>query len=230
MVSLQQGASRLLARIGQQPSLELRLHKQEACTNERERLENFIRDRFDEHYGARIRHFMPCLLGLDDDQGQLRAAVGVRNAAQGVLFLERYLDQQIEEVIALRTGRTISRHEIVEVGNLGALEAGHARLLIIAMTHFLVSQGFCWVTFTGTTSLLNSFQRLGLAPVSLGAADPARMGEALADWGSYYATRPQVMAGDILGGHARLEAHGIYRRLGLQAFYPELEVADVACG
>ncbi len=230
-MELFQGApATLLAKIGQQSSLTLSLIKQDACTNARERLEFFIRERFAEHYGAHIQHFMPCLLGLDDEQETLRAAVGVRNAAQGVLFLERYLDVPIEEAIAQRSGRSIARDEIVEVGNLGALEAGHARLLIIAMTHFLVSQGFRWVTFTGTLSLLNSFQRLGLSPISLGLADPQRMGADLADWGSYYATKPQVMVGDIWGGHTRLEAHGLYRRLGLEAFYPTLEVSDVACG
>lgn len=219
-----------LASIGQQSSLTLHLLKQQACTNARNRLENFIHARFAEHYGANIQHFMPCLLGLDDGDGALRAAVGIRSADQGPLFLERYLDAPVEEEIARRCGRSVARGQIVEVGNLAALEAGHARLLIIAMTHFLVSQGFAWVTFTGTVSLLNSFQRLGLTPVSLAPADPQRMGAELGDWGSYYATRPQVMAGDIGAGHQRLQAHGIYRRLGLQPFYPEQEVHRVACG
>ena len=58
-----------------------------------------------------------------------------------------------------------------------------------------------------------------------------RMGDELADWGSYYATGPQVMVGDILAGHRRLQALGVYRRLGYQARH-ELheELAHVACG
>ncbi len=218
-----------LARIGREPSLTLHLVKQHPCTKHREQVENFIRARFSEHYGARIQHFMPCLLALVDAANTLQGAVGLRSAASGSLFLERYLDRPIEEEIALRNGRVLNRNEIVEVGNLGALGTGHARLLIVAVTDFLVAQGFRWVTFTGTPTLLNSFQRLGLSPLSLGEANPARLGEEVGDWGSYYDSRPQVMAGDIMGGHQRLLSSGLYHRLGLEALYTEEGMQHVAC-
>lgn len=221
---------RLLARIGHDPAQALQLVKHSPLSRGRAALEAFIRARFAEHYGARIRHFMPCLLGLEDAAGQPQAAVGLRSAVSGPLFLERYLERPIEVQIARANGVAPPREQIVEVGNLGALGAGHGRLLIVALTDLLVAQGFSWVAFTGTPGVLNSFQRLGLSPLALGEADPACMGDELADWGSYYTSRPQVMAGHILGGHRRLLALGLYRRLGHRALYAAAEVPHVACG
>ena len=54
------------------------------------------------------------------------------------------------------------------------------------------------------------------------------MGEELADWGSYYACRPQLMAGEILPGHQRLLQLGIYARLGYQPRFTG-EVPHAAC-
>lgn len=219
-----------LARIGHDPALWLYLLKQHPCTKRRSELEDFITVRFAERYGARIQHFMPCLLGLEDAGGQLQAAVGIRGADAGGLFLERYLARPIEQEITSSNGRYLLRREIVEVGNLAAVGAGHARWLIVALTDVLVALGFRWVTFTGTSTLVNSFQRLGLSPFSLGLADPACMGDELGDWGSYYATAPQVMVGDVYTGHQRLQAMGVYRRLGYQPLYAVEELADVCCG
>lgn len=232
MAPLRDGCDEFLATIGCDERLALYMAMQEPCTKRRKQLETFIEQRFAEHYAARVRHFMPCLLGLHADDGTLQAALGVRCARQGALFLERYLDEPVEQRIAALSGGALpARGQIAEVGNLAALGAGHARLLIVALTELLAVAGFRWVAFTGTPLLLNSFHRLGLSPLHLGAADPQRMGDELADWGSYYATGPQVMVGDILAGHRRLQALGVYRRLGYQARH-ELheELAHVACG
>lgn len=219
---------RPVARIGRDEPYELHLASPDSTR--RVALERFIRQRFERQHGARIRHFMPCLFGLENPAGQLLGAVGVRSAGSGPLFLERYLDTPIQSAIGTRLGRTEpERGEVVEVGNLAADSPGAARLLIVALTDLLVALGFRWVAFTGTPPLLNSFQRLGLAPITLGEADPARMGEELTDWGSYYDSRPLVMAGDIQGGHQRLLQLGAYPRLGHQAFYALEEMPDVVC-
>lgn len=232
MAPLQAGLDDFLATIGASSELALHLAMQEPCTKRRKQLENFIGSRFAEQYGARVRHFMPCLLGLYDGAQQLQAALGVRCGQQGALFLEHYLDVPVEQCIAeLAGGAQPARGRIAEVGNLAAIGAGHARLLIVALTDLLASAGFRWVAFTGTPLLLNSFQRLGLNLLHLGAADGRRLGDELADWGSYYATQPQVMVGDVLAAHQRLQALGIYRRLGYQARHAlDGEFAHVACG
>lgn len=175
--------------------------------------EAFIRDRFLARYGARVRHFMPTLLQLETAAGIVQGAVGIRAAGSETLFLERYLDRSVEAEIAGRFAIHPPRQRIVEVGNLAARGAGYARLLIVSLTELLLADGFEWVVFTGTPEVLNSFRRLGLVPLPLAPAAPSRMGDELADWGTYYATHPQVTAGDIRGGHARLVAGGMYRRL-----------------
>ncbi|WP_296230341.1 thermostable hemolysin [uncultured Pseudomonas sp.] len=219
---------RPVARIGRGDSYEL--HLASPGSARRVALEQFVCQRFELQHGARIRHFMPCLFGLENQAGQLLGAVGVRSGNSGPLFLERYLDEPIQSAIGARLGNSVpGRGELVEVGNLAADSPGAARLLIVALTDLLVALGFRWVTFTGTPTLLNSFQRLGLTPIALGEADPARMGDELADWGSYYDNRPLVMAGDIHGGHQRLLQLGAYPRLGHQPLYALEDMPDVVC-
>ena len=219
---------RPVARIGRGDSYEL--HLASPGSARRVALEQFVCQRFELQHGARIRHFMPCLFGLENQAGQLLGAVGVRSGNSGPLFLERYLDEPIQSALGARLGNSVpGRGELVEVGNLAADSPGAARLLIVALTDLLVALGFRWVTFTGTPTLLNSFQRLGLTPIALGEADPARMGDELADWGSYYDNRPLVMAGDIHGGHQRLLQLGAYPRLGHQPLYALEDMPDVVC-
>ena len=110
-----------LAQIGHDPALSLYLLRQYQCTKRRNEIENFIRVRFAERYGAKIEHFMPCLLGLENAAGQLQAAVGIRGADAGELFLERYLKRPIEQEITAGNGRYLLRSAIVEVGNLAAV-------------------------------------------------------------------------------------------------------------
>lgn len=212
-----------LARIGrEQPAA---LHLARAGQPRRAALEAFIGERFARHHGARISHFLPCLLGLEKDDGSLIGAVGLRPAGDTPLFLEAYLDRPVEQCI---DAAPLDRTRIVEVGNLAADSPGAARLLIVALTDLLASVGFEWVVFTATRELHNSFQRLGLQPRQLAAADPARLGAEGAAWGSYYQHAPTVMAGHVLAGHQRLLQLGLYPRLGHQPLYAG-GLPDVAC-
>ena len=61
----------VLARIGREPLLTLQLAQADAGER-RTALEDFIRQRFAEHYQAQVRHFMPCLLGLHGDNGEVQ--------------------------------------------------------------------------------------------------------------------------------------------------------------
>ena len=64
METLWKQQTEALARIGRDPALTLHLVKQNSGHDCRSATENFIRERFFEHYGAHIQHFMPCLLAL----------------------------------------------------------------------------------------------------------------------------------------------------------------------
>lgn len=177
--------------------------------------ETFIQQRFRKAHGADIRHFMPELFGMSDALGALHAVVGVRLASAGPLFLEGYLDEAIDPLISAAANQAIDRSVIVEVGNLAASSTGSARLSIIAMTYLLAMGGLEWVAFTGNLGLVNSFHRLGLKPVTLCAADPARLGEDRHAWGSYYESKPWVHVGNIRAGFAHLSNIGLFGRLGL---------------
>lgn len=188
-------------------------------------VQDFIRDRFAVHYQANVRHFMPCLFGLEADDGSLHGAVGCRSAAVQPLFLERYLDEPIEHVIAARSGEVVDRADVVEVGNLAARGAGMSRLLIVALTRLLATEGVRWVGFTGTPALINSFRRLGIALHRLAPADPSRLGADRDEWGSYYDAGPQVMVAEVPGADRTLATAGTYRQFG-----SSMEAAHGLCG
>lgn len=177
-------------------------------------IEAFVHERFDRVHHADVHHYLPELLSLRDRHGALVAVAGIRLAAHESLFLERYLDEPLESPVSRIAGHPVPRHELVEVGNLAAKNAGSARLIIAAVTWLLAARGLRWVAFTGAASLVNSFHRLGLEPTVLAPADPARLNGEITDWGSYYDTHPQVFAGSIRYGHEQLEASGAYERLG----------------
>lgn len=177
--------------------------------------EAYIQQRFRKAHGADIRHFMPELFGMSNATGELCAVAGVRLASSGQLFLERYLDESIDPLISAAADCAVDRSAIVEVGNLAASDTGSARLSIIAITYLLAVGGLEWVAFTGNIGLLNSFHRLGLQPVTLCAADPARLGEDRHHWGSYYESKPWVHVGNIRAGFIHLRDIGLFNRLGL---------------
>ena len=166
-------------------------------------LEGFIRQVFANAYQARISECMPVLMGLYDSSDTVQAALGLRFAHGGALFLEHYLDEPVESILATRLGGYAERYapgreHIIEVGNLAASQAGGTRWLIIALTALLQSAAFEWVVFTATRTLRNAFNRLGLYMLPLAAAEAARLpAPARAEWGSYYAQDPCVVAVNV---------------------------------
>lgn len=218
----------VLARKRVVPRFALRRVGPTSPARDRVALEAFIGDRFAERYGARIRHFMPELLGLEDGAGKLRASVGLRDAGCESLFLERYLDHPVECEIRAACGDLPPRERIVEVGNLAARSGGAARLLIVALADLLAAEGFDWVVFTATPEVVNSFHRLELEPIALGDAQASRMGAELADWGSYYDAQPQVMAGHIGRGRARLSSADLLRQVTIRSRHVSFGVSHVA--
>jgi len=162
--------------------------------------EDFIATRFGRAYGARVTHFLPHLLGVRDGLGRWQAAAGYGAASCAPLFLEQYLDTPVEQALAAALGRPVARDGIAEVGNLAAVSAGMARQLIPQLARHLHRLGYRWVVFTATRALRNSFLRLGLRPLPVAPADPARLPDGGASWGAYYEQDPMVMAGRIALG------------------------------
>lgn len=206
---------------GQAETPQLSLARALPDAPQRAVFEAFIQQRFRKAHGADIRHFMPELFGMNNASGELCAVAGVRLANGAELFLERYLDEPIDPLISAAADRPVDRAGIVEVGNLAASDSGSARMSIIAITYLLAMGGLEWVAFTGNIGLVNSFHRLGLKPVTLCAADPARLGDDRHSWGSYYESKPWVHVGNIRAGFIHLRNIGMFNRLGLPSSIEE---------
>ena len=163
----------------------------------REEIEEFIRRVYASRYGARIPQFAPVLVSLRDPSGELVAAAGYRAAATAPLFLERYLDGPIEQVLGRHLDVPAPRKDIVEVGHLAGTRAGEGRRLIHYLGAHLAAHGYQWVVGTLTRELRHLFLRIGIEPLELGRADPRSLGEQAMLWGSYYDHGPAVLAGHI---------------------------------
>ena len=171
------------------------VHFSQPGAADRAEVERFIGDIFHQAYGAEIKRFKPCLMSLRDHDNKLVAACGFRSAALEPLFLETYLDQPIEAVLAERVGFPVRRDNIVGVGNFSVAEPGMARYLITAINDHLHDTSNQWAVFTAVPVLRNAFIKMGMNPVMLGDADKCRLPpEEQEEWGSYYAQKPQVMA------------------------------------
>lgn len=166
----------------------------------------FIQQCFHLDYAAEIEIYAEHLIALIDAQNRVKAAVGYQAASSGPLFLEQYLDQPIEQRLSQASGSAVSREQIVEVGNLASRSSGWTRQIILSLAPFYYRQGFEWLVITVTPRVLNSFHKLGvgLELLPLAAADPKRLKQDPARWGSYYQEHPLVMAGHIGKGIARL--------------------------
>jgi hypothetical protein len=102
---------------GQPPLAVHRFALTAAGESGRAAVEAYIAQKFAETYGARIQSFLPQLLSLHNN-GALGAALGLRRAGSGALFLEQYLDRPVQQLLAEAAGQPVARADIVEIGNL----------------------------------------------------------------------------------------------------------------
>lgn len=161
----------------------------------RQEVEAFIAAVFKQVYGAEVRHFMPQLVALRDASGVLMAAFGLRNAADEPLFLEQYLDEPIEQLMARQLGRAIPRHEITCIGNLAVANPRNAGVLIAHVIKHSLSMNLPWGVATAHHSLQNGLIKGGCDLYPLAMANPERLTmEDRAKWGSYYKHTPQIVA------------------------------------
>lgn len=162
---------------------------------DRREVEQFIHDVFAQTYGANVQNFMPELIALRDEEGQLVAAFGLRKAANSPLFLEQYLDVPIESLMSQRFGKLIRRDQITEIGNLAVANPRNAGVLIAHVIQYSLDAGIEWAVATAHHSLQNGLVKGGRDVFALQAADPQRIAPVeRASWGSYYKHLPQVVA------------------------------------
>lgn len=142
---------------------------------------------------------MPTLLALEGRDERICGVVGFRNAARQPLFLEQYLARPVEAELRARTGQTIDRDSIVEVGNLASLSCRAAFHLAVALPRVLLDHGNRWIVFTATSTVRGILQKLAAPMIDLGSADRECIHQPDA-WGRYYEHDPRVMAGYLPDG------------------------------
>jgi hypothetical protein len=206
----------LLIRAGNMANLDQRSSRKRAYPTwvemsqpqdlKRTEVEQYIHACFHRAYGADVQQFMPTLMSLRSDAGDLLGALGLRQAKNNKLFLEQYLSWPVEQLLAAKINSSVARDGIVEVGNLAVSGAGGGRWLITALTAYLYASREKWVVFTAGPVLCNAFCRLGIDLIELGDADPTRLHpNELSAWGSYYDQKPKVMAGRVEPGYRKLQ-------------------------
>lgn len=173
----------------------------------RKAVEAFISEVYARRYGAKVPHFAPVLVSLREN-GELLAAAGYRSAASETLFLESYLPAPVEVMLAANSDAHPARAGIVEVGHLASNRGGEGRRLVQLLAPHLAAEGFDWVVGTVTQELRPMLARLGVAPLTLGAADPGLLGDDASHWGSYYEHHPVVLAAHLRRGLRRYMARG----------------------
>ncbi len=192
-------------------------------TSDRERVESFIEGIYAQIYGASLKVAYPILISIRDAEGDILAATGFRYARDEPLFLEHYTRAPIERALSSEYGMPISRDEIAEIGNLASGGGGASIFLFAAMAAYLNAKNIRYATITGTGFLKKRLKTLGLKPHFICDADPARLPpEEISCWGSYYNTRPSVLAGSVEDGICHL-------RKALGAVYEELPYPVYPC-
>ncbi|MEX2129975.1 MAG: thermostable hemolysin [Pseudohongiellaceae bacterium] len=163
---------------------------------DRSEYEQFIAQRFNEAFGASLIEFFPLLLARRDADA-VTSVVGLRPGDRRPLFLEQYLDSNLETAISDATGCNVDRLQLMEIGNLASVGKTGSQLLFILLTAVLAEAGFEWVVFTATEQIRLLLQRLRFEPVTLCEANPARLVNKNQVWGSYYQSHPKVQAGNV---------------------------------
>jgi len=176
------------------PRQSLWLHSRR--DSNRTAVEAYITDHFHTAYGAKVSSFLPLLISARF-AGKTSAAVGLQTAKSGSLFLEQYLSAPLEQMLGLVTGQKISRNTIIEIGNLTVTHAGNSYLLFILLTAILNRAGFEWVSFTATRQVRRILGKLECRAYKLGRADRLKLNPGSGKWGSYYETKPEVLAVNI---------------------------------
>ncbi|WP_395336664.1 thermostable hemolysin [Novosphingobium sp. BL-8H] len=142
--------------------------------------------------------------------GVVKAALGYRRAGEMPLFLERYLEAPIEQVLSDVLAQDVRRDSVLEIGNLAADDAMSLISLWGAVANDLGGQ--CEVAVaTLTAGLRSMFVRIGVPLHFLAPAKICRVDDP-AIWGRYYDCDPWVCAGIIEEGQRAISAFFARRR------------------
>lgn len=186
-------------------------------TDERVRVENFIKDIYKRNYNADIQVHYPVLMSVRNAQDEILAAAGFRYAAAQPLFLEQYVGMPLENILHC------PRERIVEIGNLASGGQGASIFLFAALASYLNYKNISYAAVTGTDFLHRYFKNIGLEPHEICNADVKAIACDGQNWGSYYDTRPRVLVDTLAQSiHCLERAVGAYFEVCDPAFISRL--------
>lgn len=168
-------------------------------SDERQRVEDFIKAIYKQSYNADIKIDYPILMSVRNADNDILAAVGFRYAKNSSLFLEHYTKDSLENLLHCE------RNEIVEIGNLASAGQGASIFLFAALSSYLNNKGIRYAAITGTDFLHRYFEKAGMKPSKLCDADIDALDNDEQNWGSYYDTQPRVLVGSVETGVKRLK-------------------------
>lgn len=198
---------------GMFPAISVDIGRQDPQLNGK--LQSYIAAKYQQVHGARLTEFLPFLLGISS-HGQRVGAFGLRPGSQRPLFLEQYLDQPIEQLVARQALRPVDRHSLVEIGNLVVTGRGQGPLVMLLMAASLAEAGYSWMVFTVTGQVERMMRRLGFCPQVIAQADPRRLADPDSQWGSYYQNNPRVMLGSLASAQEAIRSDRRFRAAARQ--------------
>lgn len=158
----------------------------------RSQVEAFIRRNFKKHHGAELKTFAPFLLANFNQENEIDAALGYRLAGDSPLFIETYLEQNIESLVSHYLGQSVSRNAIAETGNLASTDASSCKALFAEVTEHLHQQNLEWLVSSSTKVVRVLYRRLGIKAHVIHDVDKTRLGKDQHSWGSYYENQPKI--------------------------------------
>ncbi|HCF7765382.1 TPA: thermostable hemolysin, partial [Vibrio cholerae] len=106
-----------------------------------------VDERYQQAFDAHLTTYMPAYLALLDKQ-VMKSVCGYRIAEQEPLFLEQYLDEPADRLLAQRFACPIPRGKLIEFGHLASFGRGLSAFHFRLMAQQLVAMGFEWCIFT----------------------------------------------------------------------------------
>lgn len=185
------------AALGKVEQRQLRLALVTASAPQGQVASRFIEARYRDMFGSNAPVRYGHLLVLTDQLGTTVAALGIRRASEGPLFLENYLAVTVEQAIAETAEAAPSRDTIVELGSFAADSSRAATYLIVAMAAYMDSQGFSHALVTSTGRLRRLFALFGFDLRCLGDARKDALPDGGKNWGLYYDDAPRVLQGSV---------------------------------
>lgn len=168
-------------------------HMHSTCI-ERKEAENFISDVYHLAHKANLNQFMSNLyIGRENSSSNIYAAIGAHNLGEGTGLVENYLSMPAQSILNSIDPLTVKRNQIVEIGNLAAVDIDYAKL-IIAFSVFHLHEKYRWCLCTGTITVRQILKKMGIKYIVLEKADGKALGEEQNRWGTYYRHKPCVLA------------------------------------